>query len=189
MQRFSTWARWISAGLAVAFFIVKEVALPVVVDFIKQQPETNDFLHVVLKYALDFAQQSWVHIAAWILIGFVVGLWAAAVLQKLDATRADSRKIFGAEMVRLGNYLEQLKFPMQESAQIKSCFATAKKLGLWVPDERIFRLHPPRASHEVTNYLKHVGTMLKDGNFRQAKRDAKNSKAAFDKAYAQHRLT
>jgi hypothetical protein len=39
------------------------------------------------------------------------------------------------------------------------------------------------------DYLTQVGTMLKDGNFREAKRDAKNSKAAFDKAYAQHRLT
>jgi hypothetical protein len=92
-------------------------------------------------------------------------------------------------MVKLGNYVGQLKSPMQESARIKSCFATARKLGLWVPDERIFRLHPPRASQEISNYLMQVGTMLKDGNFREAKQDAKNSKAAFDKAYAQHRLT
>jgi hypothetical protein len=144
---------------------------------------------VVLKFLLDLAQHPWVHAVAWIFVAFVAGLWVDWLLRKLDGSYANSRKIFGAEMVNLGNYLEQLKSPMEESARIRSCFATARRLGLWVPDERIFRLHRPRASQEISNYLKQVGTMLKDGNFQEAKRDARNSKAAFDKAYAQHGLT
>jgi hypothetical protein len=32
------------------------------------------------------------------------------------------------------------------------------------------------------DYLRHVGTMSMDGNFREAKQYAKKSKAAFDKA-------
>jgi hypothetical protein len=33
----------------------------------------------------------------------------------------------------------------------------------------------------IKDYLRHVGTMLRDGNFREAKQYAKRSKADFDK--------
>jgi hypothetical protein len=46
--------------------------------------------------------------------------------------------ILGAEMARLGNYLGQIKDPMQESAKIRSCFATAREFGIWAPDDEQF---------------------------------------------------
>jgi hypothetical protein len=182
MQRFSALARWISVALAVVLFIVKEVVLPVVVDFIKQQPETNDFLHVVLKFLLDLAQQTWLPLAAWIFVGFVAGLWVAWLLQKLDGSRADKRKALGAEMAKLGNYLGQIKFPFptKENARIMSCFASAKKFGIWAPDDRAFPFQAARARSLITDYLSKVGQMLSDGNFREAKQYAKKSKADFD---------
>jgi hypothetical protein len=59
---------------------------------------------------------------------------------------------------------------------------------MWVPDDQIFSVHPLHAVDLTVDYLTQVGTMLKDENFSEAKRDAKNSKTAFDKAYAEHRL-
>jgi hypothetical protein len=67
---------------------------------------------------------------------------------------------------------------------IVSCFTTARKLGIWVPDDRIFAIHPPRAMDLVTDYLNDVGTMLRAGHFPEAKQHAKSRKPLFDKAYA-----
>jgi hypothetical protein len=84
-----------------------------------------------------------------------------------------------------------------------SQLATARRLGIWVPDDRIFSIHSAREMNAVrsggsftqptkevahfiklddmiTDYLRHVGTMLRDGNFREAKQYAQRSKAAFD---------
>lgn len=189
MQRLSTWARWIAVSAFTLFVI------PLAVEFLKHMAEKvglydrpGEAVDTILNFFLSLAELPWLRITALILFAFGAGLWLDWFLRKLDKSHEDSRRILGANMVKLGNYLGQIKSPMQESARIKSLFASATKLGLWVPDERIFRLPPPRASHEISDYLGHVGTMLKDGNFREAKLVAKNSKAAFDKAYAQHRL-
>jgi hypothetical protein len=188
MQSFTAWVRWIVGG------IFTLIILPQVGKVLDHMAENygwydREALPNAINIFLSLAERTWLRVTALVLGGFVAGMLVDLFLRKLDGSRADTIKLFGAEMVKLGNYVGQLKSPMQESARIKSCFATARKLGLWVPDERIFRLHPPRASQEISNYLMQVGTMLKDGNFREAKQDAKNSKAAFDKAYAQHRLT
>jgi hypothetical protein len=181
VQHFSALAR------GIASVIFTGVVIPIAVHFIEEQP--GETANVVLKFLIYLGEQTWLRVAALLLGGFVAGLWVDWLLRKLDSSRADERKALGTEMVELGNYLEQLRFPMQKSASIRSCFATAQKLGIWVPDERVFQLHPPRAYHEVSNYLRNVGTTLRDGNFPEAKRDAKKSKTAFEKAYAQHSLS
>jgi hypothetical protein len=71
-------------------------------------------------------------------------------------------------------------------SRIVSCFTTARKFGIWVPDDRIFSIHPPHAIHLVVEYLSDVGTMLKDRHFKQARQYAKSRRASFDKAYAKH---
>src|SRR6516162_4642269 len=98
MQRFSTWARWIAGILAVVFFIVKDVVAPVVVDFIKKQPETDDAIHAVLKFLLDLLQQPWLHVAGWILVAFGAGLWVDWLLRRLDGSRDNERRALGTEM-------------------------------------------------------------------------------------------
>jgi hypothetical protein len=189
MQRFSTWARWISVGLAVIVFIFKDVVLPVVVDFIKQQPETNNFLHAILKILLDLAQQSWVHVAAWILVGLVVGLWVDWLLRKLDGSRAEKREELGYDMLKLARSLVNFAGridgnPMNAfRPQITSCLTRARKIGMWVPDDRIFSIYPPhRAMDLIVDYLTRVGQMLRDGNFSEAKCDAKKIEGNFNKA-------
>jgi hypothetical protein len=189
MQRFSAWARWISVGLAVVVFIFKEVVLPIVVDFIKQQPETNDFIHAILKILLDLTQQTWVHVAAWILVGFVAGLWVDWLLRKLDGSRAEKRKGLGYDMLKLarnlGDFARRIDGnPMNAfRPQITSCLTRARKLGMCIPDDRIFSIYPPERAMDLTvDYLTRVGQMLRDGNFSEAKRDAKKIEANFNKA-------
>jgi len=199
MQRFSTWARWIATGiLVVVGAIFTSVVFPVAV----QQPREAanafwEFLHVVLKFLRDLSEHPWVRVSVLTVGAFVAGLWLDWLLRRLDGFRAERREALGTEMVSLGDYLRFSQLPTyQARPQITSCFTTAKKFGIWVPDQRIFEIskraenlimeHPIR--NLITDYLAHVGTMLKDGHFREAKRDAKKSKAAFDKAYAQHRL-
>jgi len=182
MQRFSTLVGSITAIVTAVLFIVKDVIAPVVVDFIKKQPETDDAIHAILKFVLDLLQQPWLHVAGWMLVGFVAGLWLDGLLRKLDYTRVEKRKALGAEMAKLGNYLGQIKFPFptKENARIMSCFASAKKFGIWAPDGRAFPFQAARARSLITDYLSKVGQMLSDGNFREAKRYAKNSKADFN---------
>src|SRR6516162_749901 len=167
---------WVATAILAA---IGTITTEVVVDFIKRQPKTDDAIHAGMKFLLYLAQQPWLHTVGWVFVGLVAGLWLDPVLRKLDGSRADDRKIFGAEMAKLGNYLGQIKDPMQESAKIRSCFATAREFGIWAPDDRAVTL---RAKNLITNYLMDVGTMLKAGNFRDAKRAAKNSKAAFRSA-------
>jgi hypothetical protein len=116
---------------------------------------------------------------------FVVGLWSGWFLRGSDGSRAEKRKELGTEMIFLAHQIADIRHPMHLARpRIRSCFATTKKLGLWVPDDRVFQLPVPVAYQEVSNYLRQVGRMLKDGNFREARQDAKKSKAAFEAAFA-----
>ena len=63
------------------------------------------------------------------------------------------------------------KNPMDQGrSQLRSCFITARKLGIWAPDDRI--LGNQRAYGFVRDYLMRVGNMLYDGDFPEAKQYA-----------------
>src|SRR5215813_4789168 len=171
MQRFSTWARWIATVILAA---VGTITTDVVVDFIKKQPQTDDAIHVGLKFLLYLAQQPWLHTVGWIFVGLVAGLWLDLVLRKLDGSLANEREIVGDAMAKYGNYLGQ-SGSMPDSAKIKSYFHSARRFGIWAPDE----VNINRAKKLIADYLKNVGTLLRDEHSRQAKQYAKASKARF----------
>ena len=180
MQRFSAWARW----LAVSAFTV--FVIPLAVEFFKHLAENvglydrpREAVGTVLNFLLSLADLPWLRVAALILFGLMAGLWVDWLLRKLDDTRADKGKVLGGEMVRLGNYVEQYKFPipMEESTKIRSCFGTATKLGIWAPADQVFDLARNDHKRVIAEYLITIGQMLKAGHFKEAKRDAKNSKA------------
>jgi hypothetical protein len=184
---FSTWVRRIATGiLLVVGAIFTGVVFPVVSHFIQEQPqETANVFWVVLKFLSDLSEQAWLRITVSLLVGFVAGLWVDWLLRRLDGSRAKQREALGTEMRILGHDLNLFG----ARPQITSCFIAARKLGLWVPDQHIFTLHVDFAEPLIKDYLLNVGTMLKDGHFREAKQYAAvNSKARFDKAYAQFRL-
>jgi len=116
-------------------------------------------------------------------------LWVDWLLLKLDRSRADRRKNFGHEMVNLHFAFNALRSqgrdPMRAKKQeLKSCFVSAKKFGVWAPDDQVFNLDPDIAENLIAKYLSNVGTKLKDGHFGKAKQAAEKSKAAFTAAYA-----
>ena len=71
-------------------------------------------------------------------------------------------------------------------AQVISLFTEAGKFGIWVPDRRVFEFNPERVMNLFTTYLTHVGTMLADKHFREAKQVADSSKEAFALAFFEH---
>ena len=178
MQRFSAWARWIATAILIP------ILTAVAARFIWEQP--GETANAVLKILLDLSEQTWLRVTALALGCFVAGLWLDWLLRKVDSSRAKEREALGVEMRLLAYELPQLG-PYVLRPQMTSCFTTARKLGIWVPDQRVFALHIDFAAPLIKDYLLNVGTMLKDGHFREAKQSAVNSKPAFDKAYAQLR--
>ena len=107
-----------------------------------------------------------------------MGLRLDLVLRKLDGSRAGHRKTVGAEMAHHGNYLRDFTpWDEQDSAKIKSYFHSARKFGIWAPDDDQIDLNRP--NRLVTDYLTNVGTQLQNGHFKEAKQYAKESKARF----------
>ena len=86
---------WVATAILAA---IGTITTDVVVDFIKRQPKTDDAIHAGMKFLLYLAQQPWLHIVGWIFVGLVAGLWLDLVLRKLDGSRANERKMLGAEM-------------------------------------------------------------------------------------------
>ena len=186
MQRLSALVRYIFTAILVPILIA------VATHLIEEQPQRT--ANVVLKFLLDLSEQTWFRPTAISLGCFVAGLWVDWLLWRLDRSRADERKALGIEMLTLGRNLGHFVGringdPMSAfRPQITSCLTKVKRFGMWVPDDRIFSIHSPYAMDLIVDYLTQVGQMLQGENFREAKRDAKKSKAAFDKAYAEHRL-
>jgi hypothetical protein len=172
-------------------------------QFIQEQPQETanvalKILHAALKFLYDLSEQAWLRITVSFLVGFVAGLWVDWLFRRLDGSLAkqrealaDERVALGTKMVKLGDDLDDLRSPMQQAGpEIRSCFASARKFGIWVPDQRVFAMHPDRATLLVKDYLRQVGTLLNDGNFSSAKQYAKaNSKYFFDEAYAEFDLS
>ena len=69
----------------------------------------------------------------------------------------------GTKMITLDNILSGLKYPIARYlAEIRSCFVSARKLGIWAPDDRLLDLHTDTATDIVRDYLRHVGRMLSE---------------------------
>jgi hypothetical protein len=165
MQRFSAWARWIGT------VIFTSVLIPVAVHFIEQQPQET--ANVVLKFLFYLGEQAWLRITALILVGLMAGLWLDWFLRRLDDSRADEGKVFGGEMANFGETLVLIKDPRKHSGRIRSYFTSARKFGIWAPDDRVFELPPDDAKAVITEYLSTIGQMLKAGHFKEARLDAK----------------
>ena len=172
MKRFSAWALAIATAV---FAFVGYIFQQVIADFIKHQPQEAanwalKLLHPALKFLHDLSEQTWFLVTASFLVGFAAGFLVKWLLQKLAGSRAkqrealaDERAALGTKMVKLGDDLDDLRSPMQQAGpEIRSCFATGKRLGLWVPDQRVFAMHPDRATLLVEDYLRQVGTLLKE---------------------------
>ena len=179
MQRLSALARWTATTILIPILI------GVATDLIKEQPPET--ANVVLQFLFWLTEQTWFRRTALFLFGVVVGLWADYLLRKLDRFRTDERRALGTRMLNIGDDLSSASPPspivMQISGpSIRSCFTTARKLGIWAPNDRIFSIDPGHAMDLVTDYLMEVGTFLRDGHFSEAKKHARSKKVDFDLA-------
>jgi hypothetical protein len=179
MQRLSALVRYIFTVILVPILIA------VAIHFIEKQPQET--ANVVLKFLFDLSDQTWFRVTALSLGCFVAGLWVDWLLRKLSS--ANERRALGTKMLSLDHDLSFPQGPipiimLRAHPQSVSCFTAAKKFRIWVPDNRIFSINPDRARGLITDYLGHVGTMLEDGHFSEAKHYAKSSKASFDEVYA-----
>jgi hypothetical protein len=181
MQRLSAWARWIGAGVFTIFVI------SIAVEFVKHVAENiglydrpREAAGTVLNFFLSLAELPWLRVTAWLLAGFVAGLWLDWLLRKFDGSRAEACENLGIEMTNLANDIDNAlalidRFRLPDfSPRLMSAFIKAKQVGLWTPDVRM-------PINVVMDYLRHVGTLLSDGHFREAKRVALQSKEAFAK--------
>jgi hypothetical protein len=171
MQRFSASARWIVTVIFIPIAIT--VIGEVIAHFITQQPEET--ANVVLRFLLDLSKQTWLRYIACFLAGLVAGLWLDWFLRKLDSSRAKEIKELGNLMIDLANSLGRTTNPMDQGrGQLRSCFISARKLGIWAPDDQIFGNH--RAFGFVRDYLMNIGNMLYDGHFYEAKQFAERKR-------------
>jgi hypothetical protein len=173
MQRISTWIRWICTAIVAPIVTAVDVEL----IYTERPPETAN--NTILNFLFDLSEQTWFRPTALFLIGLVIGLWLDWLLRILDGSRADERAALGDDMLIWEHELEHLHDPSKANPKIMSCFITAKKLGIWAPDERVFEIDPNSAYPMIRNYLTNVGQLLRDKHFSKAKQLAKKSKADF----------
>jgi hypothetical protein len=179
MQRLSAWARWIGAGVFTIFVI------PIAVEFVKHVAENiglydrpREAAGTVLNFFLSLAELPWLRVTALLLAGFVAGLWLDWLLRKFDGSRAKARENLGYEMRNLAHDIDNAlalidRFRLPDfSPRLMSAFIKAKQVGLWTPDVRM-------PINFVIDYLRHVGTLLSDGHFAEAKQAALERKEAF----------
>jgi hypothetical protein len=83
-------------------------------------------------------------------------------------------------VVKFGETLVLIKDPSKHSGKIRSYFTSARKFGIWAPDDRVFDL--PDAIGIITEYLSTVGQMLMAGHFKEAKLNAKERKRLYELA-------
>jgi hypothetical protein len=107
MQSFTAWVRWIVGG------IFTLIILPQVGKVLDHMAENygwydREALPNAINIFLSLAERTWLRVTALVLGGFVAGMLVDLFLRKLDGSRADTIKLFGAEMVKLGNYLDSL---------------------------------------------------------------------------------
>jgi amino acid transporter len=172
MQRLSAWARWIAAG------VFTLCVIPIAVEFVKRVAESiglydrpREAAGTILNFFLTLAELAWLRVTALVLAGFVAGLWLDWLLRKFDGSRAEASENLGYEMMNLATEIRR-DAPVdwqQFLPKLRSAFIKAKAFRVWAPDdEGINRVE----LGVLRRYLQEVGTMLKDGHFKEAKKIA-----------------
>jgi len=127
------------------------------------------------------------------LTGWVGGAWADWLLRKLDRSRENSRTSLGVQLCSLSlkivdrldysgydpnkrGHVEWSRAVHAFDAALTSAFINIRKLGIWTPGSELYRRQDGGVI--LVDYLRRVGTMLKDGHFAEAKREASNIRDA-----------
>jgi hypothetical protein len=124
-----------------------------------------------------------VYPAALIATGILVGLWIDWLLRKIDGSRAARRKTLGTTYCslssniegRFGGYYGEWSENIHDlKPALMSAFIEAEGFGLWAPVDELYKRQD--GGVVVVNHLRIVGTMLRDGHFKQARTRALQAK-------------
>lgn len=150
-------------------------------DFIKKWLGENYFsdpnLTIVFNLAASIVQQHWFQFALIFLTGIVIGISLDWFDRMSDKNKASELRTLGSKFRILSETIKvqtagSSGWPnnvREHKADILSALTSAKKFGLWVPDERVYQL--PDASF-LCEYFKFIGRLLEDGHFDRARREA-----------------
>ena len=153
----------------------------VIVDFVNRWLGENYFsdpnIIIVFNLAASIVQQRWFQFGLVLFTGIVVGISLDWFDRKSDENKASELRALGSKFRILSDTIkiqtaDSSGWPnniREQKADILSALISAKKFGLWVPDERVYQL--PDASF-LCEYFGFIGRLLEDGHLDEAKREA-----------------
>jgi hypothetical protein len=145
----------------------------------------NPMASTVFNNLLALGQQRWFKFALVFLTGIVVGVSLEWLSRKSDEKKAFELRSLGSKFRSLSDNIKGRTtlsgWPdnvRDLKPAILSALISAKKFGLWVPNEHMYQL--PDASF-LCEYFKCVGKLLEDGYFDEAHSEALSWKPFLDK--------
>ncbi len=139
----------------------------------------------VFSNLLALGQQRWFKFALVFLTGIVIGVSLEWLSRQSDEKKAFELRSLGSKFRSLSDNIKTRTalsgWPdnvRDLRPAILSALVSAKKFGLWVPNEHVYQL--PDASF-LCEYFKCVGKLLEDGYFDEANSEALSWKPFLDK--------
>ena len=130
-------------------------------------------------------QQRWFKFALVFLTGIVIGVSLEWLNRKSDEKKASDLRSLGSKFRSLSDSIKTRTASSGWPDNVRdlkpailSAFSSAKKFGLWVPNEHVYQL--PDASF-LCEYFRSVGKLLEDGHFDRANREALSWRPFLDK--------
>jgi hypothetical protein len=145
----------------------------------------NAMATTVFNNLLALDQQRWFKFALVFLTGIVIGVSLEWLNRKSDEKKASDLRSLGSKFRSLSDSIKTRTASSGWPDNVRdlkpailSAFSSAKKFGLWVPNEHVYQL--PDASF-LCEYFRSVGKLLEDGHFDRANREALSWRPFLDK--------
>ena len=149
---------------------------------------TTVFPHVAttaFNNLLALGQQRWFKFALVFLTGIVIGVSLEALSRKSDEKKAFELRSLGSKFRSLSDNIKVRAAAPAWPDNVRdlkpammSAFVSARKFGLWAPNEHIYQLPDPSF---LCEYFRSVGKLLEDGHFDEANSEALSWKPFLDK--------
>ncbi len=130
---------------------------------------------------VSWALQPWVGLTGLVIISLTLGLWLDALLRKFDAnrpSRAERLKALGERSIRLASNIEvrlsiydENELPSSIFAEIRAIYVEYANVGLPKLKTTAKLLRSTKLKL-ARSYLSHIGPLLRDGHYKEAKRVA-----------------
>jgi hypothetical protein len=137
--------------------------------------DPNAVATTVFSNLVALGHQLWFQFVLVFFTGIVLGISLDWLARKSDQNKASELRSLGSKFRTLSDNIKMTassEWPNNVrdlKPEIMSALISAKKFGLWAPDERVYQF--PDASF-LCEYFKFVGKLLEDRHFDEAKREA-----------------